>query len=230
MSKLQRFLSLFFIAITLSLFPMGSVHAAPTVTVYLQVMDSCRQALPGANFTLVNPNGSTVALGPSAGSRRVSVGSGSCPLSRGNCASVSTGCVSWTITAPTSGTATYTLNENPSFDSSDGFYENPAGSTSFSGFVPCNGGSACPGALDPSKAQSATFTVNSSGTVSSVTTNPYPDGKFSHYPSSGSAAGTRSDPIVFHNFQLGNGSCDGDSDADDHLTGSPSSHCNNDGD
>ena len=38
------------------------------------------------------------------------------------------------------------------------------------------------------------------------------------------------DPIVFHNFQLGNGSCDGDSDADDHLTGSPSVHCDSDND
>jgi hypothetical protein len=29
---------------------------------------------------------------------------------------------------------------------------------------------------------------------------------------------------------LGNGSCDGDGDADDHLTGSPSVHCDNDHD
>src|SRR5579859_4392794 len=232
MSKhLQRLIPLLFIVASLfSLTSTESVHAASTITVYLQVMDSCRQALPGANFTLVNPDGSTVNAGPSAGTKRVSVGSGTCPLSRGNCATVPTGCVTFVITPPASGTATYTIKENPTFDASDGFYENPPGATSYTGFVPCNGGSACPGAFDPMKAQSATFTVDASGTVSAVTTNPYPDGKFSHYPSSGSAAGTRSDPVVFHNFQLGSGSCDGDSDADDHLTGSPSSHCNNDAD
>jgi len=232
MSKhLQRLIPLLFIAASLlSLASVGSAHAASTITVYLQVMDSCRQALPGANFTLVNPDSSTVNAGPSAGTKRVSVGSGTCPLSRGNCATVPTGCVTFAITPPGSGTATYTIKENPTFVALDGFYENPPGATSFSGFVPCNGGSACPGAFNPANAQSATFTVNSSGTVSAVTTNPYPDGKFSHYPSSGSSAGTQTDPAVFHNFQLGTGSCDGDSDADDHLTGSPSSHCNNDHD
>lgn len=230
MSKqLQRLL--FLLGLMASLFSVsaGSAHAASTITVYLQVMDSCRQALPGANFTLINPDGSQVDAGPSAGTRRVSVGSGSCPLQRGNCATTSTGCVTFAITPPASGTDTYTIKENPTFDTSDGFYENPPGATSFTGFVPCNGGSACPGAFDPAKAQSATLTVNSSGVVSAVTTNGYPDGKFSHYPSTGSSVGTRSDPVVFHNFQLGSGSCDGDGDADDHLTGSPSSHCNNDG-
>lgn len=233
MSKHLQRLSplLFFIIISLfSLVSIGSAHAAGTITVYLQVMDSCKQALPGANFTLANPDGSQINAGPSAGTKRVSVGSGTCPLQRGNCVIVTTGCVSWTITPPLLGTDTYTVNENPTFDVSDGFYENPAGATSFTGFVPCNGGSACPGAFDPTKSQSATFTVDSSGTVSAVTTNPYPDGKFSHYSSLGSSAGTQSDPVVFHNFQLGSGSCDGDSDADDHLTGSPSSHCNNDSD
>src|SRR5207237_9275857 len=43
--------------------------------------------------------------------------------------------------------------------------------------------------------------------------------------------GTRPHPIVTHNFWLarpgynGASQCDGDSDADDHSTGSPSSHC-----
>jgi len=44
-------------------------------------------------------------------------------------------------------------------------------------------------------------------------------------------AGTKSDPIVVHDFGLAAPSsnpalrCDGDGDADDHLTGTPSSHC-----
>src|SRR3989442_6878252 len=34
------------------------VHAAGSSTrIWLQVMDSCKQALPSANFTLVTPNG-----------------------------------------------------------------------------------------------------------------------------------------------------------------------------
>jgi len=208
----------------------GFVHAANPVILYLQAMDSCRQALPGANFVLMSPDGSTTPGGPSHGVTRVKVGSGSCPLQHGNCAAVPTGCVSWIITPPVSGSVIYTIKENPTFDTSDRMYENPPGVLSFTGFVPCNGGSACPGAFDLIKGAFATVTINSAGKISAVTTNPYPDGKFSFYPSSGSAAGTQTDPAVFHNFQLGNGSCDGDTDTDDHLTGSPSSHCNNDHD
>src|SRR5579859_5715363 len=42
---------------------VGSAHAAGTITVYLQVMDSCKQVLPSANFTLVTPDGSNVNTG-----------------------------------------------------------------------------------------------------------------------------------------------------------------------
>ena len=194
------------------------VHAAGTVTVYLQVMDSCKEALPGANFTLVEPNGTKINAGPSAGTSRKTVSSGTCPLQKGNCSTVPTGCVHWTIT-PTSGT--YTIKENPTPNAIDGgLLENPPGTTKFTGFVPCNGGSAC-------KSESATFTI-SSGIVKGVTTNIYPNGTTSKYPSTGTSSGTKTNPIVFHNFQLGNGSCDGDNDLDDHLTGTPSSRCNND--
>ncbi len=219
----RRFLLLLGILLSLLLMNVESVHAAGTVKVWLQVMDSCKQALPGANFTLVNPDGSTVNAGPSAGTSRVTVSSGTCPLQRGNCQTVSTGCLTWTIAVPTSGTATYMIKERPTFDAADGFNENPAGATSFTGFVPCNGGSAC-------GTQTATFTVNSSGIISGITTNGLPDGKTSQYPAGSMSAGTQTDPIVFHNFQLGNGSCDGDHDADDHLTGSPSSHCDSEHD
>lgn len=220
----KRWLMVFGVICSFLLLGAGNVHATTgQVTVWLQVMDSCKQALPGANFTLVAPDGTNYNAGPSAGTKRVKVASGNCPLPRGNCQLVSTGCVSWTIMPPISGTDTYTIQENSTYDAMDGFFENPPGITAFTGFVPCNGGSAC-------KSQSATFTITSTGVVSSVTTNIFPDGKSSMYPAVGMAAGTLTDPIVFHNFQLGNGSCDGDSDADDHLTGSPSSHCDNEHD
>jgi hypothetical protein len=200
------------------------LHAASSsTTIWLQVMDSCKQALPGAHFTLVAPNGSKIQAGPSAGTKRVTVSSGTCPLQRGNCQAVPTGCVSWHLTPPTSGVATYTIKEHSTWDATDGLYENPPGATAFTGFVPCNGGSAC-------QRERATFTVDSHGVVRGTTTNIYPDGTSTMYPSGGTFSGTQTDPIVFHNFQLGNGSCDGDHDKDDHLTGSPSSHCDNDHD
>ena len=226
-AKVHHWLSPLALVLVLSgLFAMNTtlnvmqLHAAGPVTIWLQVMDSCKQALPGAKFTLVAPNGTKSNAGPSAGTKRVSVSSGTCPLQRGNCQAVPTGCVKWIITSPTSGT--YTIKEHPTFDTTDGFLENPPGATAFTGFVPCNGGSAC-------KKESATFTITN-GVVTGTTTNIYPDGTTTKYPSGGTFSGTQTDPIVFHNFQLGNGSCDGDSDKDDHLTGSPSTHCDNDSD
>ena len=58
-------------------------RAAGTVTVWLQVMDSCQQALPYAKFTLVAPNGTTISTLTSAGTSRVTVSSGTCPLTTG---------------------------------------------------------------------------------------------------------------------------------------------------
>jgi hypothetical protein len=221
---LKKVIVLFlFASFSLQLLHGTNVHAAGPVKVWLQVMDSCRQALPGANFTLIDPSGSSVDKGPSPGKRRATVSSGSCPVQRGNCQRVPTGCLSWDIQSPVSGTATYRIVEKSTWNASDGFSENPPGATSFTGFVPCNGGSAC-------RSQTATFTVDASGIVRGTTTNIYPDRFKAVYPSHGVFAGTQIDPIVFHNFQLGNGSCDGDNDADDHLTGSPSRHCDSDGD
>jgi hypothetical protein len=230
-AKVHRWLSPLALVLVLgSLFAMNinhntlQVHAASSSKrIWLQVIDSCKQALPGANFKLITPNGTKFNAGPSAGTHRVTVSSGTCPSQRGNCQRVPTGCVSWLITPPTSGVATYTIQEYPTWDATDGFYENPRGATAFTGFVPCNGGSAC-------QRESATFTVNTNGVVSGTTKNIYPDGKITMYPSGGTFSGTQTDPIVFHNFQLGNGSCDKDNDKDDHLTGSPSTHCDNDHD
>jgi hypothetical protein len=64
--------------------------------------------------------------------------------------------------------------------------------------------------------------------VSATVKNVYPDGKVVVWPTTGNTyTATQTDPVVMHNFQLGNISCDGDNDADDHLTGTPSSHCDN---
>lgn len=196
-------------------------HAAGSVTVWLQAMDSCKQALPFAKFTLVAPNGTTIATGTSAGTGRVSL-SGTCVLQRGNCVTVPTGCVKFTIASPTTGT--YKIKEHSTSVSVSGitFLENPKWPTASSGFVPCNGGSACRG-------ESATFTISGS-VVTGTTKNLYPDGTTTTYPSGGTFSATQTDPIVFHNFQLGTVSCDGDKDKDDFLTGSPSTHCDSEHD
>ena len=49
--------------------------------------------------------------------------SGSCPVQRGDCQEVPTGCLSWDIEPPASGTATYLIVENSTWNASDGFHE-----------------------------------------------------------------------------------------------------------
>ncbi|HYL42568.1 MAG TPA: hypothetical protein VEU97_04205 [Ktedonobacteraceae bacterium] len=186
----------------------GASRSSSKITIWLQTMDSCRQAIPGPKYVLTG-NGLNLTAGPAPGSGLVTVGSGSCPIQRGNCATVPTGCVSWTISIPSS-TLTYKIKET----------------LTPSGFVPCTGGSVCPAGPDVIK-----LTITSSGHVSATVKNTYPDGTSVTWPTSGSLyTATRTDPIVVHNFRLGTGSCDGDHDADDRLTGSPSSHCDSDGD
>ncbi|MFL5627480.1 MAG: hypothetical protein ACJ788_18030 [Ktedonobacteraceae bacterium] len=184
------------------------VHATTgKVTIWLQTMDSCRQAIPGARYALTG-NGLSLYAGPAPGTKPVSVGSGTCPLQRGNCSTVPTGCVSWTISIPSS-TLTYKIRET----------------VTPSNHVPCTGGSVCPAGPDV-----IILKLSSTGHVSATVKNTYPDGTSVIWPTSGSYTATKTDPIVVHNFRLGTGSCDGDGDADDHLTGSPSSHCDSDGD
>ena len=183
--------------------------ATTTVTVWLQTMDSCRQAIPGAYFTL-RGNGLYIVEGPGPGTGPKTVGSGNCPLQRGDCVTVPTGCLSWTLPVPSTGSMTYKIKET----------------THPKGYVPCDGGSVCPGGPEV-----VTLTIDAAGGVSATTLNIYPDGTSVVYPTSGAPyTATQSDPIVTHNFQLGNGSCDGDHDKDDRLTGSPGSHCDSDSD
>jgi hypothetical protein len=184
----------------------GHTSAAGGASVWLQTMDSCKQALGGAGYRIVDSSGAynATATTPSNGLQTVS--SGSCPLQRGNCSTMSTGCVQFAnLPYPD----TFRIGE---------FVLPPANSGNPQGYAPCNGGSAC-------RSEVVDLSIDATGHTSAVTTNVYPDDTTSKYPSSGSAAGTASDPIVFHDFGLGSGSCDGDGDADDHLTGTPSSHC-----
>jgi hypothetical protein len=186
----------------------GSHQSSSRITIWLQTMDSCRQAIPGAKYVLQG-HGLYLKVGPAPGSGPTTVGTSTCPLQRGNCATVPTGCVSWTISVPSS-KLTYRISET----------------LTPSGYVPCTGGSVCPAGPDVIK-----LTITSSGRVSATVKNTYPDRTTITWPTSGSPyTATKTDPIVVHNFRLGTGSCDGDHDADDRLTGSPSSHCDSDGD
>jgi hypothetical protein len=134
------------------------------------------------------------------------VSTGTCPLQRGNCATFHIGCITFDG-VPAPGTYSMRVIHTP-----------PANTSNPQGYAPCQGGSAC-------QSEVATITVSAGGSVQATVTSVYPDGFTLTTPSGGSFAGTAADPIVFHLFGLGSGSCDSDGDADDHLTGSPSSHC-----
>ena len=216
-----------------SFIALPAAHAAAGADVWLQTMDSCKQALGSAEYQIVSTNGTnfTVATPPGA---PVTVGDSSgCPLQKGNCVSsggdVPVGCVDFADLRP----GTYTIHETE---------RPPAHGTNSEGYAPCTGGSAC-------QQEFVTLVVNSDLTAEAWVTNVYPNGVTVCWPGGqtlpqGSTetcqqtgvegyAATPSDPIVTHDFGLAPpGSdpaapheCDGDSDADDHLTGTPSSKC-----
>ncbi len=175
-------------------------------------MDSCRQAIPGASYTLTG-NGLNLQQGPATGSRHTVSSGGGCPLQGGNCQTVPVGCVRFDVPIPGSGSMSYVVSES----------QTPAG------YVPCNGGSACLG-------QIANLVIDATGAIRATVTNTYPDSFVRTFPSpdpnTGASfyTGAQTDPAVFHDFQLGPGMCDGDNNLDDQLTGSPSSHCDGDTD
>jgi hypothetical protein len=189
-----------------SAFVVARVEAAGA-SVWVQTMDSCREALGGASYQITNSSGTYSANVTTPSGGPTGVGGGQCPLERGDCASMSTGCVQFTgLPFPDK----YRIRETAT---------PPANHSNPQGYAPCEGGSACQG-------QWADVTIDGAGNVSSVTTNVEPDGTVQHFPSSGSASGAAGNPVVFHDYGLGSGSCDGDNDADDHGTGSgPGAHC-----
>jgi hypothetical protein len=188
----------------------GGTHASAspaTTSLTLQTMDSCKRALDGAGYQLTGDNLSAPLTVTNSGSATQTVSSGTCPLTRGSCRSITVGCLTFTgIPAP----GTYRIRS---------IRTPPANSSNPLGYAPCEGGSAC-------RSEEADVSVLADGTVQATVTDDYPDGSVRVFPSSSSTyAGTAADPVVFHDFGLGSGSCDGDQDADDHLTGSPSTHC-----
>lgn len=193
--------------------PPQSAHAASvTVRLWLQTMDSCQQAIPGASYTLSDKI-TSVKAGPGAGTkpRTVASANGHCPLQRGNCQAVPTGCVYWDVLVPLLKTKTYTITET----------QVP------SGYVYCLGGSDCAHGANIIK-----VAIDKHGHVTATDENFYPNGSTIVFPTNGTYAATQTDPIVVHNSHLGTGSCDGDGDADDHVTGSEGLHavCDSDSD
>jgi hypothetical protein len=194
-----------------------TVATARTVAVWMQVMDSCKQALPGATFS-VSGSGVNMTTAPTTGTggpQMVKSGSnGNCPIQHGTC-NFPTGCTVANLNVPSSGTAIYKIIPAKTAPGSPG--------SKNLRYAVCNGGSDC--AHGP---EVATVNVSSSGSVSATVLNPYPDGTTVTWPTDKQAyRGTQSDPILFHEFGIGDGSiqCDGDHDADDYLTGTPGAHC-----
>jgi Domain of unknown function (DUF4214) len=179
----------------------GAVSASGA-TIMVQTMDSCKQTLGGAAYSLT---GGGVSMGATTPAGHGSLTSTGCPLPHGNCSAG--GCTSFT--GVPAGSYVIATTATP-----------PPNSSNPEGYAPCEGGSAC-------RSQVANVTVSAGGGVSASVVNVYPDGTTTTFTFSG----TSGDPVVFHDFGLaapgsgGNAQCDGDSDADDHLTGSPSGHC-----
>ena len=194
------------LAVAASLVLPAAPAAAATapVSVWIQTLDACRQTIGGVGLSVSADGASTVRTVPVGPSRAVDAPNG-CPAQRGDCTgSAPPGCAVFTITAPGSGTRTYTVEQL----------------TVPGGYAGCDGGSACLGEV-------ANFTVDQTGRVLGATvTNTRPDGSVTTTPASGASfAATAADPIVLHDDALGPGVCDGDGDTDDQLAGPPGADC-----
>jgi len=183
-------------------------------TVWVQTMDSCKQALGGAAYRLTGGGLTRTAQTPTQ--RKVTVSpKAACPLQQGTCGKGARGCVSFA--GLPAGSYTLVTTRPPAPDRSDP-----------EGFAPCQGGSAC-------RSETATIVVAAGGGVAATVTDVYPDGVTETFPTASTHgghaayAGTAADPVVIHDFGLAPPGfapqCDGDSDADDHLTGNMRAHC-----
>jgi len=147
-----------------------------TRTVWVQVMDSCQEATPGA-FVALAGNGLFMVAGPGPGTKVVTVAHvhGKCPLQRGDCKRVPTGCVAFHVPIPAMGSKVYTLWI----------------SRATPGFQPCNGGPTCH--------EFATLTITSGGTVRATVTDRFSPTRVVVWPTSGAPyTGTLTNPIVLH--------------------------------
>jgi hypothetical protein len=195
--------------------PTGPTPQTTQVTV--QNLDSCKIAVGGGTFQLFNSS-NTLLSTQTTGLGTYNFTGKPCPHVGGSCVVTSSGCATFSLAVPSSGTATYTIKQ----------------SAPPSGYLPCEGGSAC-------RSEIITLTIDSTGAVvTATTTNVYPDGTVTTFPNSANPdlntsssttfQGSPADPIMFFSDKYGNTSCDGDNDADDHNNGSPSSHCDSDND
>jgi hypothetical protein len=197
-----------------------SKHKKKTITVWIQVTDSCKQALSGATFT-VGGHGVKRTTSPTTGKNPQGLPgyvNGQCPIQQGTCVNFPTGCTSTVLDVPSKGTASYKITVAKT---APGYGSNVR-------YAICDGGSDCPHGPEV-----ATVTVKSSGSISATVLNHYPNGETVTWPTNKSAYnGSQSDPILFHEYGIGDGSisCDHDHDADDYLTGSPNHYCDSDRD
>jgi hypothetical protein len=183
-------------------------------TVWVQTMDSCKQALGGATYQLTG-GGVTRTARTAPGTKAFVTRTARCPLQQGDCRRISRGCASFA--GLPAGTYTLATTRTP-----------PPNRSNPEGYAPCQGGSAC-------RAETATVVVGADGAVRATVTQVDPDGAVETWPSAathgGAAAyaGTLADPVVIHDFGLAPPGfapqCDGDGDADDHLTGNMRAHC-----
>ncbi|HLZ63916.1 MAG TPA: SdrD B-like domain-containing protein [Ktedonosporobacter sp.] len=153
--------------------PAPIVHAS--VRFWLQAVDSCREALPGAVFALTG-NGITSIKGATPGNGPQTISSGGpCPIQHGNCIFISTGCLFWDIPVPVTGTATYTIRE----------IRAP------SGYGPCLANRNIPADLV------TTLVIDAQGRIRAMTraTNA---GAVTIFPSRGVFDGTRGDAALFY--------------------------------
>ena len=197
--------------------------SAKTVTVWIQVTDSCKQALSGGTFMVTGPGITNATTRSTNGTTPQSLHSNGCPIQHGTCANFSTGCTTAVLPIPASGLSTYTITiQQPAPG------RKQTGNAAYGAnwtFAVCQGGSDC------SQRETATVRVLPSGKVITTVRNTYPDGTVITWPAPhGTYQGTQRDPIMFHEFGISQFSgpdnqCDGDHDADDYLTGSPGSHC-----
>jgi hypothetical protein len=190
-----------------------AVPPPPPVNVWIQTLDSCTQTIGGASYALFDSSGNQIASGTATTGPQQSVPHpNGCPAQGGNCQAFTTGCISFSLAVPSSGTLTYRVNET----------------AAPSGYAPCEGGSAC-------QLEYATLVVDSTGAIQGTVTNVYPDGTVRTFPISdlntGASfySGTVTDPVIFFDSKLGTVTCDGDNDADDQNGSPPGGHCDNDG-
>ncbi|MBE3558936.1 MAG: hypothetical protein IMW89_06885 [Ktedonobacteraceae bacterium] len=147
--------------------------AEDKVRVWVQVLDSCQQALGGEKITLTG-NGLNITKSiPQKKVRTVDRVYGNCPLLHGNCARVQdTGCTFFDIPIPASGVARYTLTLTKA-----------APHYAYCIKPTCPGG--------PEK---ATVKVDEYGNVSATVSDKTVR---KEYPAN---SGTRTDPVLFHSW------------------------------